>query len=267
MSEQRGYVSSNYLRITAKVTEHVKRRSYAVMDIGPGQKVLDVGCGPGTDTIPLARLVGDGGRVVGVDWGQEMIDEADRRAVEAGVDPTVMHKRGNATALPFDSGEFDSGEFDSCRSERLFQHLHNPEAALSEMVRVTKAGGWVVVVDTDWGTGLIDTPEVDIERRLMRAKTERCLNNGHSGRQLYRLFRTECLGSLVVEAFALPILSYPLAREIGQFDVIEREALSAGVVTAEELDLLRASLDQAEAEGTFFAMASMVMVGGRVPGR
>ena len=261
MPEQRGYFSSDYLKITATVTDHVKQRSYAVMGIGPGQKVLDVGCGPGTDTISLAQLVGDGGHVVGVDWDQEMINEADRRAVEARVQRTVTHRRGDATALPFDSGQFDS-----CRSERLFQHLRNPEAVLSEMVRVTKRGGWVVVVDTDWGTGSIDTPEVDIERRFVRVNTERCLNNGYSGRQLYRLLRAEPLDSLVVEAFALPILSYPLAREIGRFDVVEREALSAGVVTAEELDLLRASLERAEAKGTFFAMASMVMVGGRVSG-
>ena len=260
MSEPRGYVSSDYLQITAKVTEQVKRRSYVAMGIGPGQKVLDVGCGPGTDTIPLAQLVGDGGRVVGVDWDQEMIDEANRKAMEAGVSPIVAHKRGDATALPFDSGEFDS-----CRSERLFQHLHNPEATLSEMVRVTKRGGWVVVVDTDWGTASIDTSEEDIERRLARVQAERCLNNGYSGRQLYRLFRTESLDSLVLEAFALPVLSYPLARKIGRYDIIEREALSDGVVTAEELDLLHANLEHLEAEGTFFSMASMVLVGGRVP--
>ena len=135
------------------------------------------------------------------------------------------------------------------------------------MVRVTKRGGWVVVVDTDWGTGSIDTSEVDIERRLARVQAERCLNNGYSGRQLYRLFRTEGLDSLVLEAFTLPVLSYPLARKVGRYDIVEREALSAGVVTAEELDLLHASLEQAEAEGTFFTMGSMVLVGGRVPER
>ena len=262
MPEQKGYVSSDYLRIAAKVAEQVKLRSYEVMDIGPGQRILDVGCGPGTDTIPLAQLVGDSGRVMGVDWDQEMVDEADRKAAEAGVDPIVTHKRGDATALPFESGQFDA-----CRSERLFQHLHNPEAALSEMIRVTKRGGWVAVVDTDWGTGSIDTPEVDIERRLARVKAERCLNNGFSGRQLYRLCKAGGLDSLVVELFAIPILSYRLARELGQYDLVEEEALSAGMITAQELDLWHTSLEQAEAEGSFFGMANMVLAGGQVPER
>jgi hypothetical protein len=124
-----------------------------------------------------------------------------------------------------------------------------------------------VVVDTDWGSAAIDTPNVEIERRLLRVKAGRCLNNWYSGRQLYRLFRHERLENLVIEAFALPILSYPLAREIGQLEQVEREALSAGVVTAQELDLWHASLEQAQAQGTFFAMASMVPVGGQVSGK
>jgi hypothetical protein len=104
---------------------------------------------------------------------------------------------------------------------------------------------------------------VDVERRLVRVGTERCLNNGYSGRQLYRLCRKEGLGDIVVEDFALPILSYPLAREIGRFAETEREALAAGIVSSEELDAWHASLERADADGVFFAHACMVIVAGR----
>jgi hypothetical protein len=99
----------------------------------------------------------------------------------------------------------------------------------------------------------------------VRVHAKRCQNNGYSGRQLYRLFKGQGLESLVVEAFALPILSYPLARQLGRYDEAEREALSSGAVSAEEIQRFRAGLEQAVAEGTFFSMARMVMVGGRVP--
>jgi hypothetical protein len=59
------------------------------------------------------------------------------------------------------------------------------------MARVTKPGGWVVVWDADWGTLSINTPEVELERRLVRVHAERELNNGYAGRQLYELFKRQ----------------------------------------------------------------------------
>lgn len=261
MSHPKGYVDAEYLKVAAAVTENIKKRSYSLMCIEPGHRVLDVGCGPGTDTIPLAGLVGDQGQVVGVDYDEEMIAEADRSAADAGAKRYVKHVQADATALPFESNEFDS-----CRSERLLQHLLDPAQALTEMVRVTKTGGWIVILDTDWGSASIDSPHVDIERRLMRVHVERCHNNGYSGRQLYRLCRQLNLEDISVEAFTLPILSYSLARQIGQLENAERKALSAGVISEDELTVWRAALDQAETEGVFFASASMTMVAGRTPG-
>ena len=261
MSRPKGYVDTEYLQITATVTEQVKRRSYTLMGIQSGDRVLDVGCGPGTDTLALAQLVGSSGQVVGVDYDEEMIVEADKAAAEANVGANVKHAQADACALPFESGTFDS-----CRSERLFQHLRHPEEVLSEMMRVTKPGGWIVVLDTDWGSCSIDSPHVDIERRVMRMLTERCLNNGYSGRQLYRLFGQQDLGDIVVEGFCLPVLSYPLARQICQFDEAEAEALSAGVVSSEELDVWRAGLEQADSDGAFFASASVMLVAGHTSG-
>jgi ubiquinone/menaquinone biosynthesis C-methylase UbiE len=101
MSQQKGYVDPEYLDMIAEVVAKHKRRTYELMDITAGDAVLDVGCGPGTDTIPLAGLVGPTGRVVGVDFDPEMLAEADRRAAEASVDDRVEHRQADATALPF----------------------------------------------------------------------------------------------------------------------------------------------------------------------
>jgi len=260
MPQAKGYVDIGYLQVTAKVTEDVKRRSYTLMGIRPGHRVLDLGCGPATDTLALARLTTDSGEVVGVDYDQAMIAEADKAAAQAGLRPCVKHVQADASSLPFESGSFDSS-----RSERLLQHLSHPERTLSEMVRVTKPGGWIVVLDTDWGSGSIDSPHVEIERRIVRVHADRCLNSGYSGRQLYRLFRQQGLLDIVVEAFSLPVLNYALARQIGRFDEAEAEALSSGVVSSDELDTWRAGLQQADADGVFFASVTLVLVAGRTP--
>jgi ubiquinone/menaquinone biosynthesis C-methylase UbiE len=260
MSPAKGYVDPSYLQATAVILQRAKQRTSALMQIQAGHAVLDVGCGPGTDTIALAQLTGSSGRVVGVDHDAAMIAEAERRATQANVSAWVRHQEADATQLPFAADTFDA-----VRSERLFQHLRDPEQALVEMVRVTRTGGWVVVLDTDWGTVSIDTAEVDIERRLARVAAERCLYNGYSGRQLYRLFKRQALADLTLETFAYPLLDYALARQIGGLDAVEREALSAGIVTADELQQWRASLERAAAEGVFFGSGSLVLVAGRKP--
>jgi ubiquinone/menaquinone biosynthesis C-methylase UbiE len=258
MSQPKGYVDPEYLQVAAQVVQQSKQRSYTCMHVQPGQRLLDVGCGPATDTIPLARLVGPAGQVVGVDYDPAMIAEANRRAELAGVSSWVKHKQGDVSSLPFESGEFDAS-----RSERLFQHLPNPAQALAEMARVVKSGGWVVVLDTDWGTLSFDTPEVDIERRLVRVHTERCLHNGYSGRQLYRLFKQQKLVDISVEVCPQIITNYALIRQIALLDEAEEEALTAGIITQDELQRLHASLERADSEGCFFSSGCLILVAGR----
>ena len=258
MNQQKGYVDTQYLDRTADLLRQYKQRSYACMGVLTGQQVLDVGCGPGTDTLPLAQLVGATGRVVGIDADAAMIAEAKQRAHQAGVDGWVTHQQGDATALPFATDSFAA-----CRSERVFQHLLQPARALAEMVRVTKPGGWVVVFDADWGSLSIDTDEVDIERRLARVRAERCIHNGYAGRRLYRLFTEQGLTHLQIEVQPVYLTDYRIARHALIFDITEREALHAGVITQEELDRWQASLEAAAAAARFFCSVAGVLIAGR----
>jgi SAM-dependent methyltransferase len=222
--------------------------------------VLDVGCGPGTDTIPLAQLVGATGQVVGVDYDEAMTAEADQRAADAGVSVWVKHRHADAASLPFDPDSFDSS-----RSERLFQHLPHPERVLSEMVRVTKPGGWIVVLDTDHSTMSVYTSEVEIEQRLWRFRTEHCILNGFAGRQLYRLFKQQRLQDVSIEMCPISVTDYGVARRAALLDEVERDALAAGIVTANELQRWHRSLEQADAQGMYFSSVNQVMVSGRKP--
>jgi ubiquinone/menaquinone biosynthesis C-methylase UbiE len=228
------------------------------MHIQPGQKVLDVGCGPGTDTIPLAQQVSLSGQIIGVDYDTVMVAEAEQRAQKAGVSAWVIHKYADAIELPFESNYFDA-----CRAERLFQHLLDPVKALSEMVRVTKSGGWIVVLDSDWGTLSMDASEIEIERRLVRFFTERIVNNGYSGRQLYRLFKQQGLADISTQMCGVTFTDYPFARQMILMDKSEREALAQSVITVQELEQLHDFWEQANGEGDFFASASMILVSGR----
>lgn len=258
MSQPKGYVDPEYLRVAGNQVNHIKQRSYELMQLQLGHKVLDLGCGPGTDTIPLAPLVGVNGQVIGADYDEAMIAVAEQRAEQAGVNQWVKHQCVDAVSLPFETDYFDS-----CRSERLFQHLLDPAQGLSEMARVTKPGGWLVVLDTDWSTWSTDSDDSDIERRLARFMAESFLHNGYSGRKLYRKFKQQSLADISFEVFPLATPSYALARQASQLERSELEALKAGVISDEELDRWRTGLEQADSEGIYFSSVNLVMIAGR----
>jgi len=252
------FIDPPYLDAMAELIKQNKQRTYTWMHIQPGHSVLDVGCGPGIDTIALAELVGPTGHVVGVDVDTAMIAEADRRAEQAGFSGWCRHQQGNAISL-----HLETSTFDSCRSERLFQHVHNPAGVLLEMARVTKPGGWVVILDADHGTWSINTAEVDIERRLTRVLAERIVINGYAGRQLYGLFKRQQFIDINVEIRPLYFTDYAQFRYGTQMDIIECEALAAGLVTEEELKRWQQNLEAAETTRTFFAHAAGILVAGR----
>jgi ubiquinone/menaquinone biosynthesis C-methylase UbiE len=173
------------------------------MRVAPGEAILEVGCGPGTDLFDLVRRVGPTGRLVGLDASEVMIAEARRRA--SGLGLPIVFEQGDVQALPFEDGSFDV-----CRASRLLEHLPNPELALAEMVRVVRKAGRVVVFDFDWDTLVIDHPEKQTTRAIVLSYAD-SIRNGWIGRQLPRLFKEQ---HLEVHSFdpVQVFVHYPLAE-------------------------------------------------------
>ena len=118
--------------------------AYLLPYLRPGLDLLDVGCGPGTLTVDLARRVAPG-RAVGLDRSSEVVDEARRHAESAGV--AVELVPGDVYAL-----DFPDASFDVVQAHQVLQHLTDPVAALREMRRVTRPGGLVAVRDSDYAS-------------------------------------------------------------------------------------------------------------------
>lgn len=258
MDTTKGYVDTEYLQTTGNFLGKLKARTYSCMQIKEGDKVLDVGCGTGIDTMALSQFVGPKGQVYGVDYDPAMVLESENHAEKAGMNARVKHKHADAASLPFDAEYFDS-----CRSERLFQHLTDPVKALSEMVRVTKANGTIVVLDADWGSLSTDNPEVDVEQRLAHFFAEQMLNNGFSGRQLFGLFKKQGLQNITFEIYPIVVTNYGFWRQMVGADEIELKAVAENIITEIELHRYQVNLEQAEAEGRFFSYCCMTLVTGQ----
>ena len=115
---------------------------YLLPHLRPGLDLLDVGCGPGTVTVDLARRVAPG-RVVGLDVSPDPLAEARALADREGV--SVTFAVGDTYAL-----EAADDSFDVVHAHQVLQHLTDPVAALREMARVCRPGGVVAVRDVDY---------------------------------------------------------------------------------------------------------------------
>src|SRR5579864_1237802 len=151
------FLDASRERLLAQIQKDPKA-FYSYLDPKPGMQVLEVGSGTGSALHPLALLVQPGGKVVGIDYSQIMVDEAQKRADASGLPLEFLQMDAGALDFPDDS-------FDRTSSNIVFQHLPDPVGALREMVRVTKPGGRVVINEQDWDTFIIDGSDKDTIRK------------------------------------------------------------------------------------------------------
>ena len=113
-----------------------RRRAARETGLRPGGSALDVACGSGKLTAELAKIAGDAGRVVGLDFSSQMLDVARRNH------PRLEFMQGDAVSLPFDDASFDASSI-----AFGLRNLADPIRGLREMLRVVKPGGRAVVLE------------------------------------------------------------------------------------------------------------------------
>jgi arsenite methyltransferase len=114
---------------------------FSLGELRPGERVLDVGCGAGMDSLIAANKIGPEGRVIGVDMTPSMLQKARRAAKETGL-TNVEFREGYAEELPVADGWVDV-----VISNGVLNLMPDKSAALEEMSRVLKPGGRLQIGD------------------------------------------------------------------------------------------------------------------------
>lgn len=137
-------IASKYDRANAVLSLGIHRlwRRKAVRMSGAqrGSSVLDCATGTGDLAIEFARTVGKNGRVVGTDFNKEMLAYAPHKALDRGLD--IMFELADAMKL-----QYDSNTFDVCSIAFGIRNVDDASIALTEMARVVKPSGRVVVLE------------------------------------------------------------------------------------------------------------------------
>lgn len=235
----------------------LKRRTSALLDVKPGQHLLDIGCGLGDEARALAQLVGNTGRVVGIDNSETMIAEAHKRAT--GQNLPVEYAVGDIHAL-----DFADNTFDGCRAERILGHVANPRQAVAELCRVAKSGARIVALDPELETLVLDVVDRATTRKLLHFYCDSA-RNAWIARQFRRLFHEAHLTDIAVFADTVMFTSYAEADQIFKLKDTAKQAQAAGVVSEAEGTAWLEELAQAEKAGQFFAAMTFFFVRGRKP--
>lgn len=112
------------------------------MNVRSGQAAIDVCTGTGDWAISLAQAVGPNGKVVGLDFSQEMLKHSYPKIKEAGVEKQTSMIHGNAMELPYADNTFDHAT-----NGFALRNVPDVKTVLAEMARVVKPGGQVVALE------------------------------------------------------------------------------------------------------------------------
>ena len=245
----------SYLEMASVHFHDVKARSYRALGLKRGAVVLDVGCGLGQDACELKRLVGARGRVVGIDYSEEMIAEARRRAKDVSSFPKFVVCEAHHIG-------FSSETFDASRADRVLQHLADPRVAFEEMVRVTKPGGTVQIVDRDWGLVAVESNDQAVTRKILDRICGK-IRNGWIGRRVPVLFRECGLQEVRVEALPITVQDFRVADRLLDLTLVAGHAADEGIVSPDETRSWLLELQERNDAGRFFAAWVMFIVTGK----
>ncbi len=249
------FVACLKLQQSLEFYHRYKAKTFEAMHLVAGASVLEVGCGTGDDAIALAQIVGPSGQVTAIDRSQTMLQEA-----IASTQPLALPIEfvlADAQQLPFADHTFDGA-----RVDRTLQHIADPASVIAEMARVVRPGGWIVAMEPDWGTFVVNSTQRAITRQLLNVWCD-SFPSGWVGRYLRQYLRQAGLTDIQVVPETLVITQFDLADQV--FDLVQtaQATVEAGLVSSAEAQAWLSELQAFDRAQAFFSSFTGFIVSGQ----
>jgi SAM-dependent methyltransferase len=232
--------------------------------VKPGERIVDIGCGPGGALHLLAKRVGPTGSVLGIDRSAHFVDLARRFSADLGL-TQVEVQEGDA----YDTG-LPRASFDGVHMRLVLVNVPKPELMVREIVSLVRPGGWVASFEADVLPETMDPPAPEYAR-LRAAYGAHARSQGidlHIGRRTHRLFREAGLTDVDVDAV---VHVYPLGhsrRTIFRDFVnnVRDKLIDGGFISKDELERDLALFEERLADPEVLVTSVLhFLLRGRVP--
>jgi ubiquinone/menaquinone biosynthesis C-methylase UbiE len=234
----------------------INQRSFELLALAHGQRALEVGCGTGDDARRLRQQVGKQGSVTAIDLSEHMLCEARARDAQ---NPWPTHfQQADVQQLPFAKHEFNA-----TRVSRVLLHVPDVRQALREILRVTAPGGRIALIEPDFDTLVISHPDRDTTRHVLHCFVD-SFAHGDIGRWLPVWLQEAGLSEIVMEPRVIPVQAAFLRGAFRIGDAAERAA-RVGRIKTERAQEWLATIDELAARSQLYAMASVMLIAGRLP--
>lgn len=222
-----------------------------------GQRILDVGCGTGVVTRDLARRAGPDGKVAGVDPSPIFVSEAERLAVEHGIEGIGFAVQ-DGRSLPYPDAAFDL-----TTAVTVLCHVPERAAVLRELARVTRPGGVVLIVDGEYAANQVEHPDRALTTRIVDAWRASVVDDPYLMRRIIPLIQDAGLEPGSANGY--------VHVEVGQVDeatsfiwqwalFAARQAVGGGAVEQPDADRWIEQLGQINQRGELFGSVTYVGV-------
>ena len=251
-------VEAEELEKSYQLPDIVQQRQHTLkkLSVKLGEKILDVGCGVGFLSHEIAILTGVSGKVFGVDKNLEMISHANKRCESL---QNAEFSEANAEDLPFPEESFDA----ACCTQVLL-YVKDVAQVISEIKRVLKTTGRIIVVETDWRGVVLNSDYDSITRKIFSAWDTTVPNPNLPVRLVPLLVEN---GFCNIDVEPIPILNTeytPSQFSHGMMNWITKNALKKGFITKEQSQKWLDDLDEKWKSGNYFFCVNRFLFSGQM---